>query len=201
MAEFTIKELTLKDLFPNLLQHFNRYQEVQRCFRMENKKWVLKDISFTEQWDETLKKGQFFCEKRHRRMYKEKTILIREIVSVDFTNCLNSGGVVWGVFNKNNELIAFASLLSDFFGSENQYLQLMQIHVSFEWRNKGLGKKLFKACSEKAKTLGAKKLYISTHSSEESQSFYESVGCIDAKEINIKLAEYEPYDRQMEFVL
>lgn len=54
---------------------------------------------------------------------------------------------------------------------------------------------------DKARIMGAQKLYISTHSLEESQLFYTKVGCIDAVEINKKLAEYEPYDRQMEYVL
>jgi len=180
MMEFAIRELTHEDLVSDLLQHFNRYQEVRRCLRKENDKWVLKDIHFIEQWDEALK---------------------REIVDVDFTNCLNSGGVVWGVFNRDNELIAFACLLADFFGSKNQYLQLMQIHTSYEYRNKGIGKELFKVSAEKARHMGAKKLYISTHSSEESQLFYQRIGCVDAQEINKKLAEHEPYDRQMEFAL
>ncbi|HEY4392063.1 MAG TPA: GNAT family N-acetyltransferase [Paenibacillus sp.] len=180
MNDFIIRELTLEDLHPDLLNSFNRYQEVQRCWRMENGEWILKNISFTEQWEDSLK---------------------QEIVDVDFTNCLESGGFVWGVFNNNNEVIAFASMPTDFFGSENQYLQLMQIHVSYEYRNKGMGRELFALCSEKARQLGAKKLYISTHSSEESQHFYKKVGCVDAEEINKKLAEYEPYDRQMELIL
>ena len=180
MSGFTTRELTPQDLYPDLLQTFNRYQEVRRCWRIENDNWVLKDIAFTEQWDENLKK---------------------EIVCIDFTNCLNSGGAVWGVFNECNDIFAFASLLSDFFGSENQYLQLMQIHVSYDYRNKGIGKELFKISAEKARQMGAKKLYVSTHSSEESQIFYKSIGCTDAEEINIKLAEHEPYDRQMEFAL
>jgi len=178
--EFIINELSLNDLTPDLLKHFNRYQEIRRCLRKENDKWVLKDNPFVEQWDETLKE---------------------EIVAVDFANCLKSGGIVWGVFNKRNELIAFASLLSNFFGNQNQYLQLMQIHTSYEYRNKGIGKRLFNVCADKARHFGAKKLYISTHSSEESQLFYENIGCVDALEINKKLAKHEPYDRQMEFVL
>jgi N-acetylglutamate synthase-like GNAT family acetyltransferase len=179
MIDYTVKELTINDLFPNLLLHFNRYQEVKRCLRKENEKWVLKDLSFIEQWDETQKE---------------------EIVAVDFTDCLNSGGVILGVFD-NNKLIAFSCLASDFFGSDNQYLQLMQLHTSYEYRNKGIGKILFKMCAEKAKNMGAKKLYISTHSSEESQLFYEKIGCTDAQEVSIKLAQLEPYDRQMEFVV
>ncbi|CAM3165464.1 GNAT family N-acetyltransferase [Paenibacillus lupini] len=175
-----IKELSINDLTPNLLQHFNRYQEVRRCWRREHDEWVLKEISFIEQWDEILK---------------------QEIVREDFRSCIHSGGTVWGVFDGANRMIAFASLLSDFFGSSNQYLQLMQIHVSYEHRGRGIGKKLFELCAEKAKAMGAAKLYISTHSSEESQVFYHKIGCMDAIEVNQKLAEHEPYDRQMEFVL
>lgn len=179
-GDYAIKELTINDLTPHLLKNFNRYQEVRRCWRKESDEWVLKDISFVDQWDETIRK---------------------EVVNVDFANCIKSGGTVWGVLNTKNDIIAFASLLSEFFGSYNQYLQLMQIHVSYEYRNKGIGKKLFVLCATKAKAMGAKKLYISTHSSEESQFFYKNIGCRDAVEINQKLVEYEPFDRQMEFVL
>ena len=180
MIGFTIRELTPDDLHPDLLLHFNRYQEVKRCLRKENDGWVLKDICFSEQWDKTLKE---------------------EIVAADFSHCLNSGGNVWGAFNQSKELIAFASLSSRFFGNDNEYLQLTQIHTSYEYRNKGVGKALFKVIAQKAKDSGAKKLYISTHSSEESQMFYSSIGCVDALEINKELAELEPCDRQMEFVL
>ena len=180
MIKTQIKELTKNDLNPDLLKHFNRYQEVKRCVRMENGKWVLKDIPFIEEWDDALKK---------------------EIIAVDFNNCINTGGVVWAVYNEKNEVIAFACLLSDFFGSENQYFQLMQIHTSYEHRGRGIGKELFKLSADKAREMGAKKLYISTHSAEESQLFYEKIGCVDAQEINGKLAALEPYDRQMEFIL
>lgn len=179
-GDYAIKELTLNDLTPYLLENFNRYQEVRRCWRKEGDEWILKDISFVDHWDETIRK---------------------EVVNVDFANCIKSGGNVWGVLNTKNDIIAFASLLPEFFGSYNQYLQLMQIHVSYEYRNKGIGKKLFALCATKAKEMGAKKLYISAHSSEESQFFYKNIGCIDAVEVNQKLAEYEPFDRQMEFVL
>ena len=174
------RKLTLNDLKPTLLQHFNRYQEVQHCLRFENGKWVLKEIPFVEQWDAELKE---------------------EIVTSDFVNYLKSGGFLWGAFNSNNEMIAFATLLSNFFGSKNQYLQLMQLHVSYEYRGTGIGKELFQLCSQRAKQLGAEKLYISAHSAEESQLFYEILGYVDALEINEKIVEHEPYDRQMEFVI
>ena len=148
--------------------------------RREDGKWIFKDIAFTEQWDEELKE---------------------KIVADDFGNCLKSGGFLWGVFRKDDALIAFSTLLSKFFGSKNQYLQLMQLFISYEYRNMGIGKELFQLCVQKAKQLGAEKLYISTHSSEESQRFYESIGCVDAVEINEEIVRHEPYDRQMEFVV
>ncbi|HSP47281.1 MAG TPA: GNAT family N-acetyltransferase, partial [Clostridiaceae bacterium] len=56
-------------------------------------------------------------------------------------------------------------------------------------------------CCEEARRMGAGKLYISSHSSEETQRFYESVGCVDAKEINPVLLAREPFDIQLEFDL
>ena len=58
----------------------------------------------------------------------------------------------------------------------------------------------YKACEE-AKRLGADKLYISAHSSKESQAAYKAIGCVHAEEINQKLAEEEPCDVQLEYVL
>jgi N-acetylglutamate synthase-like GNAT family acetyltransferase len=85
------------------------------------------------------------------------------------------------------------------FGERNQYIQLENFHVSFGYRHKGIGKRLFGLCVEKAKEIGIEKLYISANTSEETQRFYLSIGCKDAVEINKKLAEEEPYDRQMEY--
>ena len=65
----------------------------------------------------------------------------------------------------------------------------------------GIGKKLLNICSRKAKILGAEKLYISVHPSEETQYFCKSVGCTDAEEINYGIAEHEPESKQMEYVL
>ena len=63
------------------------------------------------------------------------------------------------------------------------------------------GKALFYQACEEARRLGADKLYISAHSSKESQAAYKALGCVHAKEINPKLAEEEPCDVQLEYVL
>ena len=49
--------------------------------------------------------------------------------------------------------------------------------------------------------LGAKKLYISAHSSKESQEAYRRLGCIEAQEVNMEIAQNEPFDIQMEYQL
>lgn len=64
-----------------------------------------------------------------------------------------------------------------------------------------VGKTLFYKACEEAKKLGADKLYISAHSSRESQAAYKAIGCVHAEEINRKLAEEEPCDVQLEYVL
>ena len=80
-------------------------------------------------------------------------------------------------------------------------MQLLLFHVSEPYRRRGIGRKLFELACKTAKEVGAKKLYISAHSSKESQAAYRKLGCIEAAEINQVIAENEPYDVQMEFVL
>jgi len=107
---------------------------------------------------------------------------------------------VFGAFEKER-LVGFASVENQLFGSRMQYVQLSCIHVSEEWRGKGIGKRLFVIAVEGARRLGAEKLYISAHSSKESQAFYHAMGCIEAIEYNKELAEAEPCDCQLEFIL
>ena len=54
---------------------------------------------------------------------------------------------------------------------------------------------------EEARRLGADKLYISAHSSKESQAAYRALGCTRAEEVNAELAAAEPFDIQMEYSL
>lgn len=180
LLEYTIRELHLKDFKLGLLSKFNRYQEVKKCWRMENGAWLLKDIPFVEQWDELQK---------------------NEIGVVEFPDCVRSGGAVWGALGKDQSVIGFASLSSRRFGSREQYVQLTQLHVSCECRHAGIGKALFAACAERARSMGAEKLYISAHSSEETQAFYAKVGCVDAHELDLWSVAQEPCDRQLECVL
>jgi hypothetical protein len=57
-----------------------------------------------------------------------------------------------------------------------------------------------KACDD-ARARGVKKLYISAHSSQETQAFYRAMGCVEALEYNQRLSAEEPCDCQLEFAL
>lgn len=172
------KCLILEDITTALLDGFDRHEEINRAWRTENGVQCLKEIYFTEDWD------QFELEK----------------VSGGLRETILGGGAVFGAFD-NGALVGFASLEHHFFGSENQYLQLSMLHITKLYRGLGVGKVLFELCKNKAIEFGAKKIYISASSCENGQAFYKKVGCIPAKEINQRLYELEPYDCQIENVL
>ena len=177
MDKILFKEITVEDIKDDLLDNFNRYQEIKRCYRHENRNWVLKDNAYVENWNKNKKDNK----------------------TIKFSNILNNNlGYIFGAFDKN-VLIGYAVLFNKAFGSNGQYIQLFSLQVSFGYRNKGIGKKLFNLCIEKTKNIGVKKIYISANSSEETIKFYLSIGCIDAMEINKEQAEEEPFDRQMEY--
>ena len=161
-----------------MLCQFDRYQEINRCWRKENNRWVLKEIAFVEQWDD-----------------RQKSQIIE-----GFMACIKHGGVILAACQKSG-IIGFSRIDPELFGSKNEYVNLRELQVSYGFRRDGLGRALFKSSCVEAKSLGAKKIYISAHSSEETQAFYKSMGCYDAMEINQALFEKEPFDCHMEYCL
>lgn len=178
MESIIFKELKEFEISESLFTSFNRYQDVKKCWRKENGKWTLKDIAFTEQWnlDE----------------YKKLTKCLQ--------NTVKTGGALFAAFNKDI-LVGFASIESKFFGLKKDYLELSCIHISYEYRGTGIGKKLFFLVCRRASEMGAKKLYISAHSSQETQAFYKTMGCVEAVEYNDELVAREPCDCQLEYRL
>ncbi len=170
--------LTLQELDLHFLRTFNRYQVTNKVWYKDGQQHNIKEDYFVEEWNEEKKKQ----------------------VMQSLQNCLNVGGAVIGAYHQG-EVVGFANVKNQFFGNSRQYLELPYIHVSNEFRRYGIGKKLFHLCCEKAKQMGAKKLYIAAHPSIESQHFYQSVGCTYADEIHQKNYEKEPLDIQLEVSL
>jgi len=114
--------------------------------------------------------------------------------------CFDHGGHFWGVF-EGDLLIGTVVLENRFIGKEKDTLQMKFLHVSNHFRKQGLGKKLFLLAAEKAKELGAKKIYISATPAENTVNFYMHLGCVLAREIDQELFELEPEDIHIEYAL
>ena len=106
----------------------------------------------------------------------------------------------YGAFD-GGQIIGFAIVSHRIFGTASRYVQLVCFQISEEYRRQGIGRKLFSMACEETRRLGAEKLYISAHSSKESQAAYRALGCTPAEEVNEELAAAEPFDVQMEYRL
>ena len=173
-----LRQLKEEELAPQLFAYFDRFQPVERCWRKIDGNWIIKDVPFTERWGEA--------------EYLELTECLMRTVK--------TGGFVWGVF-LDGKLKGFTSVEADLLGGKCRYADLSCIHVSADCRGEGLGRLLFLKAAESAVELGAEKLYISAHSSVESQAFYRSMGCAEAEEYNARYVELEPCDCQLEYLL
>ena len=169
-----MERLTLDNLRTDSLDSFIRRQEVTECWRCIDGEWQLLPIAFTDDWD------------TGRR--REKAAEMRQAIE--------SGIPAFGAFD-GDRLVGFA-LLGERLGSRKQYFVLDSFHVSAPYRGQGIGRKLFAAVSDAAREAGAEKLYISAHSSKESQAAYRALGCVHAQEIDAAHAAAETCDVQME---
>lgn len=174
--EFDIQLLSEPQITRELFRHFNRRQEVTKCWQKQQGKWVLNDVCYVDDWNESQYRFLVECLK----------------------NTVDTNGIVLGAFAEG-KMVGFASVENKLFGSGQQYAQLSCIHVSCECRGLGLGKKLFQYASYGAKKLGAEKLYISSHPAQETQAFYHKMGCVEAKEYESELAEED--ELQLECVV
>lgn len=174
----TYRNILSEELNRELFRNFIRRQVVGDCLRREGDRWVVKPDPFLDDWSE-----------------EDYGILVECL-----KNTLGTGGFVYGAFC-DGCLKGFVSVEAEFFGSKKQYLDLTSIHVSEDFRRAGIGRRLFAAAREWAGRQGAEKLYISAHSAVESQNFYKSMGCVEAREYNQAHVEAEPYDCQLECVI
>ncbi len=160
------------------LDDFIRHQTVTECWRKTDNDWKLVPNIYEENW------SQVQC---------------REIAE-DMVHHINLDQIGFGAFD-GERIIGFATVSHCIFGAAARYVQLVCFQVSEEYRRQGIGRKLFSMACEEARRLGADKMYISAHSSKESQAAYRALGCTPAEEVNKGLAAAEPFDVQMEYRL
>ncbi len=162
----------------HLFDGFIRRQNVTKCRRYENGRWIVKEDPFVDDWSEADYQVLITC----------------------LQNTIHTNGFVYAAFC-GGILKGFVSVESGLFGGANNYLDLSSIHVSEDMRSRGIGRRLFAAAAEWAIRQGADKLYISSHSAVETQAFYHAMGCVEAQEYNKEHVEREPYDCQLEYIL
>ena len=170
------KDLEINDINPNLLEKINRFQRVERYYKKIDGNWVIKSTNYSVDWSD----------------WKRKEIL------GTFVHALNNGGNVIGAY-ENEKLIGFAVLLGKKIGINEDNIELKYMYVSLEYRHKGIGKRLFKLCIEKAIEKKVKKIRILVDDPEETQRFFIRLGFTDAKEEVKNGIEKYPYHREMEY--
>lgn len=176
------RALRADEICRGLFQDFVRHQDVVKCWRRDNGKWVIRDDPFTDDWTE-----------------EDYHFLVRCL-----QNTVRTGGFVYAAFCGHpscSTLKGFVSVEPALFGGAQGYLDLSSIHVSEDMRGKGIGSSLFRAAREWAKRKGGRKLYISAHSAVETQAFYRAMGCVEAQEYDRHHVEQEPFDCQLECAL
>lgn len=150
------------------MDNYDRKQQVNRVYRKSGNEYVLVDMPYVEDWD---------IEKKRQ---VAEGISSKEYISY----IVKEGGRVIGFIGLKKQLY-------------NEYMILDLMQVSAGYRGKGIGRRLFDLGKEEARKAGAKALYISACSSEETIAFYRAMGA-EITDTPIKeIAEDEPYDLQM----
>ena len=164
-----IKQADRSNFRETSMDSFDRFQEVQNVWRIENGKLVLKKQPFTETWSP------------ERRREKAAEILSGEYI----TFCAFEADTVVG------EIMLLPEL------NENRLI-IDSFHVSRGFRRYGIGRRLVEAAAEYARSRGALALYASCCSAEETIAFYRAVGFRLSEHPIPSRVEEEPFDIQME---
>jgi GNAT superfamily N-acetyltransferase len=120
----------------------------------------------------------------------------RAIYAPILQDCHDRGGAFFGAY-EDGELVGVAVLESRFIGRRGDQLQLVFLHVSRDYRGRGLSRLLFGRAVGRARELGARQLYICATPSENTVDFYRRLGCEVADEVDPALLELEPEDIHM----
>lgn len=163
-----IELLSENNFNENSLDNYVRTQNVKKVYRKQGEEYVLVDMPYVEDWS-----------------LEKKRSVAKDISSKEYISyvALDDGKVV-GFIGLKKQLVG-------------DYMILDMMHTSAEYRGKGLGRKLFELGKDAARKAGAKALYISACSSEETIAFYKAMGAVVTKDTIKEIEEDEPCDLQM----
>lgn len=178
LENLKIVRLDKNNFNKNSLDNFILKQRVEKCWRKINGEYKLLPVCYTEEWNLSE------CQQMAQKIISEINFGSTAIAAV-----------------LNNEVVGFALLGHSLFGNEKQYVDLSEFYVTETFRRCGIGQMLFEQICFEAKQFGAKKLYISAHSAEESIAAYKKYGCVLAAEPDRVHMQKEPFDLQLEYDL
>ncbi|MFR8785257.1 GNAT family N-acetyltransferase [Slackia sp.] len=115
-----------------LFRGFNRRQEVTLCRRRKGGEWVIEPDPFVDDWSE--------------EDYRELTGHMKDLSL--------RGGFVYGAM-QSNVLKGFVTVDAKALGPDNEYLDLRDLFVSADARGQGIGRELFRAAAQWARSKGA----------------------------------------------
>ncbi len=163
-----IEPLSPENFNKNSLDGFDRRHNVRRVYRLIDGGYRLIDKPYTEDWDQD-----------------EKRRTAEALMSDDLITWLALDG---------GRVIGFIGLLKELNGGR-MILDLM--YVSADHRGRGIGRKLFEKAVDEAQRSGARELYISACSSEETIAFYRAMEAELTDDPIREMADKEPCDLQM----
>ena len=172
-----IKELTINDIFADMLLNFNHHQVITKKWVKKNQTWELTTTSELREWND------------EKRMW----------ISDYLRQQIERGGSVQGAFAED-VLVGFCCVDGFLMGNTAKYANMTMLFVDDNWKRKGVGKKLFERICLCAAKMNADKLFVSAIPSFDTIAFYHCMGCEDAKEIISEYVDTEQ-DRYLEFVL
>ena len=163
-----IELLSEKNFNEHSLDSYERKQDVKRVYRRDKSEYVLVDMPYIEDWS-----------------LENKQQVARDISSDEYISYIALD---------DDKVVGFIGLEKQL---KNDCMILDIIQVSLAYRGNGIGKKLFNIAKQEAKKAGAKALYISACSSEETIAFYKAMGAELTNSPIREIADDEPYDLQM----
>ena len=167
-TEVKIKRLSPSNFSETSLDGFVRTHHVKNVYRKNGNEYMLVEKPYTEEWS-----------------IDEKREIAARISGNDFVSYIAID---------RECVIGFVALRKELIYG---HMILEELHISEKYRGNGIGKKLFSVALEEAQRAGAKTLYISACSSEETIAFYKAMGAYLTCNPISKMVEKEPYDLQM----
>jgi N-acetylglutamate synthase-like GNAT family acetyltransferase len=163
-----IELISKKNFNENSLDSFDRSQKVIREYRKVDEEYILVNNLYVMDWS-----------------LEKKRNVAKEISGDGYITYLAiDNGLVIGFIGLNRHLVGTRMILD-----------VMQ--VSKMYRRQGLGRILFEKGVKVAETIGAKELYISSNSSEDTVAFYKKMGAEITDNPIQEIVDDEPYDLQM----